>query len=105
MNEDTSTETEESAMATLLKDVDVEDLGKTVAGVLEFLSVRAYHDGPYYILNEDASAITVIGTNEDTKMILEALPDSVRSWDELQEEVADFLTDRDPGDEQPDDSE
>lgn len=89
-----------SAMQELLSQVDVDALSRTVAGVLEFLSVRAFADGAYYILNEDGTAITVVAANEDVQPILDSLPISVKAWDDIEDEAVDFLTDRDPGDEQ-----
>ena len=64
----------ESAMQELLSQVDVDALSRTVAGVLEFLSVRAFADGAYYILNEDGTAITVVAAKDDVQPILDSLP-------------------------------
>lgn len=87
-----------SAMEELLNENDLDALGRTVAGVLEFLAVRAVVDGPYYILNEDKTAITVVATNEEGIALLESLPEHYRSWDDEIED--DFITNADPGDEQ-----
>lgn len=93
----------ESAMQELLAEVDQERLGRVVAGVLEFLTVRAIIDGPFYLLTDDEQAITVMAANEDAEALLKALPSNFKSWDDYNdeaEEQIEFLTDTDPGDEQ-----
>jgi len=90
----------DSAMTELLAQVDQEQLGRTVAGVLEFLTVRAIIDGPFYLMTDDEQAITVIAANEDAATLRAALPDNFKSWDEYVEETVDYITDSDPGDEQ-----
>jgi hypothetical protein len=90
----------DSAMTELLAHVDQEQLGRTVAGVLEFLTVRAIIDGPFYLMTDDEQAITVIAANDDAAALRAALPDNFKSWDEYVEETVDYITDRDPGDEQ-----
>lgn len=96
----------ETAMEQLLNDVSMEELGRVVSGVLEFLTVRAWADGSYYIMTDDKQALTVIATQEDVQAILDVLPDNVLSWEELEaKSQEEFLTNADPGDEQPDDTE
>ncbi len=93
----------ESAMQELLAEVDQERLGRVVAGVLEFLTVRAIIDGPFYLLTDDKQAITVMAANEDAEALLKALPSNFKSWDDYNDEAEEqigFLTDTDPGDEQ-----
>jgi len=90
----------DSAMTELLAQVDQEQLGRTVAGVLEFLTVRAIIGGPFYLMSGDEQAITVIAANEDAANLRAALPDNFKSWDEYVEETVDYITDRDPEDEQ-----
>ena len=91
----------ESAMQELLAQVDQDQLGRTIAGVLEFLTVRAIIDGPFYLMTDDEQAITVMAANEDATALRNALPDNFKSWDEYNDEPEmDFLTDTDPGDEQ-----
>ena len=93
----------ESAMQELLAEVDQERLGRVVAGVLEFLTVRAIIDGPFYLLTDDEQAITVMAANEDAEALLKALPSNFKSWDDYNdeaEEQIEFLTNTDPGDEQ-----
>jgi hypothetical protein len=93
----------ESAMQELLAEVDQERLGRVVAGVLEFLTVRAIIDGPFYLLTDDEQAITVMAANEDAEALLKALPSNFKSWDDYNDEAEEqikFLTDTDPGDEQ-----
>jgi hypothetical protein len=108
-NEETTeetTSTEKSALEELLAATEVTDLARIVSGVLEFLTVRASVDGPYYILADGGVAVTVFGANDDVQRIIEALPDHVRAWEDLDAaEDVEFLTDTDPGDEQADDAE
>jgi len=87
-----------SAMEQLLNEVETDRLGHIVAGVLEFLTVRALMDGPYYILTENKDAITVLATNDHVQELLDVLPDSYKNFEDTQDE--DYLTDSDPGDEQ-----
>jgi|688.fasta_scaffold236341_6 hypothetical protein len=99
-DEDNITDAEyNSAMEELLNTVEEDNLGTIVAGVLEFLAVRAYAQGAYYILNEDGTAVTIVATKDDVEPIMEVLPVSVRSWDDLADDVVDYLTNADPGDE------
>jgi hypothetical protein len=108
-NEETTeetTSTEKSALEELLAATEVTDLARIVSGVLEFLTVRASVDGPYYILADGGVAVTVFGANDDVQRIVDALPDHVRAWEDLDAaEDVEFLTDTDPGDEQADDAE
>jgi hypothetical protein len=98
--------TEDTALSQLLKETPTEDLGRVVSGVLEFLTVRAWSDGSYYIMTEDKQALTVIATQDDVQLILDNLPDTILSWEELEAKVqAEFLTNTDPGDEQDDSTE
>ena len=96
----------DTAMEKLLNETNMDDLGSTISGVLEFLTVRASVDGPYYILADGGVAVTVFGANDDVQRIVDALPDHVRAWEDLDAaEDVEFLTDTDPGDEQADDAE
>ena len=109
-NEETIVEETEavapSAMEELLASGDVNALSRVISGVLEFLTVRATVDGPYYILADDGVAVTVIAANDDVQRVVDALPEHVKSWADLEADVEDeFLTDTDPGDEQADDTE
>jgi hypothetical protein len=36
-----------------------------ISGVLEFLTMRALHEGPYYIMTDNKEAITVFAANKD----------------------------------------
>lgn len=104
-NEKTTSE-DKSAMEDLLSANDMNDLARVVSGVLEFLTVRASVDGPYYILADGGVAVTVFGANDDVQRIIDALPEHVRAWEDIESpENLDFLTDADPGDEQADDTE
>jgi hypothetical protein len=97
---------DKSAMETLLTNTDTTDLARVVSGVLEFLTVRASVDGPYYILADGGVAVTVFGANDDVQRIIDVLPEHVKAWEDLDSaEDVDFLTDTDPGDEQADDTE
>jgi hypothetical protein len=93
-----------SAMHELLVTVEEERLGRIIAGVLEFLTMRALHDGPFYITTDDEKAITVFATEEHASTLRDLLPDTYKSWDDALGEP-EFLTDTDPGDEQGDEAE
>lgn len=95
--EDMSDAEYETAMEELLMTVDEEQLGRTVSGVLEFLTVKAIVEGPYYILTEEKDAVTIFAANTAVDEILSALPDYVKPFDET---IPPFETDTDPGDEQ-----
>jgi len=90
----------QTAMAELLASVDEEQLSRTVAGVLEFLTMRAIIDGPFYLMTDDKQAITVIAANEDATNLLEVIPDNFKSWEEYITDTVEYISDRDPGDEQ-----
>ena len=99
---------QESAMQRLLNNEDMESLGMTIAGVLEFLTMRALHDGAFYIMTDDEKAITVFAAEDDATALKAALPEHFKSWeDELSEPEAmpEVLTNVDPGDEQDDKTE
>ena len=93
-----------TALELLVQDNTLEDLSVTISGVLEFLTLRALHGGPYFIRTEDSRAIAVFATDEDAMKILEILPSNVKSWEDT-DEVPPFDTNTDPGDEQVDSSE
>jgi len=93
-----------TALELLMRDNTLEDMSITISGVLEFLTLRALHGGPYYIKTVDDRAITVFATDEDAMKILEVLPSNVKSWEDI-EDVPPFDTDSDPGDEQVESSE
>lgn len=86
-----------SAMDELLTAVDQENLGRIVAGVLEFLTVRAVIDGPFYILTDDEDAMTLIAAGPVTKEIKDSLADlKIKRWEDdldLNEEWAGKLDD------------
>jgi hypothetical protein len=95
----------ESAMQELLGTIDEDRLGQIIAGVLEFLTVRAIIDGPFYLMTDDKQAITVIAAHDDATNLYDALPDNFKSWDEYTDEEVNFVSNRDIGDEQPEESE
>jgi hypothetical protein len=90
---------QESAMQRLLNNEDMESLGMTIAGVLEFLTMRALHDGAFYIMTDDEKAITVFAAEEDATALKAALPEHFKTWEEELSEP-EVLTNVDPGDEQ-----
>jgi len=92
-----------TAMEELLNETTMEDLGKTISGVLEFLTMRAFHEGPYYIMTDDEEAITVLATGDSATALKSVLPDNFKPWDEVDE--PEVITDRDTGDEQDGDAE
>ena len=86
-----------SAVEELLATTSEEMLGRTIAGVLEFLTIKAILDGPYYVVNEDGSAVTIVASNEDAEEAIKSLPDNFKNWDEM--EPVEYTSDSDPGDE------
>ena len=82
---DISPEEYESAMAELFANADLEQLGRTISGVLEFLTMRAVQDTGYYIETDDKRAITVIAAGEDADAIRAALPEHFKSWEDEME--------------------
>ena len=89
-----------TAMESLLNENTMEEVGQMISGVLEFLTAKAVHDGPYYIETDNKEAITVFAANKDAITLKESLPDKFKMWDEEDEPEA--ITDRDTGDEQDD---
>ena len=94
----------DSAMTEMLATTDMEQLGRTISGVLEFLTMRALHDGAFYIMTDDGMAITVFAANDDAKALREVLPDNFKSWEEDTDKPV-AITNRDTGDEQNGDAE
>ena len=91
----------DSALEELLNRNPMENMGRIISGVLEFLTMRALHDGPFYILTDDKRAMTVFACDDDTTALLAVLPDNFKAWEE-DSEVPPFDTNSDPGDEQVD---
>lgn len=89
-----------TAMDELLNGSTMDDVGRTISGVLEFLTMRALHEKAYYITTDDGEAIAVFAVKEDAALLKSVLPDTFKSWDE--EDEVPVITDRDPGDEQDD---
>jgi hypothetical protein len=89
----------DSAMHKLIAEQPDDNLGQTIAGVLEFLTARAVVDAPYYIATDDKSAVAVFAANDAAEALLALLPDTYKSWEDDMDEP-EFLTDTDPGDEQ-----
>ena len=89
----------ESAMHELVATSDEQGLGRTIAGVLEFLTARAVVDAPFYITNDDENAMAVFAANSDAKDLRASLPGHYKSWDDDLDEP-EFITNADLGDEQ-----
>ena len=92
-----------TAMDALMNETTAEQLGQTISGVLEFLTMRAFHEGPFYIMTDDKQAVTVLATGEAAEALMLVLPEEFKSWDEEAEEeveVVEVVTNRDTGDEQ-----
>ena len=102
--EETETTTEEydTAMEKLLNETSMDELGGTISGVLEFLTVRALQDGPYYIMTDDKKAICVLATNEDCDALVKVLPENFVDWESYVNMPSEpvVITNRDLGDEQ-----
>lgn len=95
-----------TAMQELLTEGNMEDLSRTISGVLEFLTVRASVEGPYYILADGGVAVTIFAANDDVQRVIDTLPDHVKPWEDMSNpEEDDFLSNADPGDEQDDKAE
>lgn len=89
-----------SPMQKMLQECDGDEtmIGERIAGVLEFLTLRAVMDAPFTIFTDDERAVAIFAANDDVKPIIDALPEHVKGWNEF---VADdYISDRDPGDEQ-----
>lgn len=101
MSEDTISPMQQMLLET---EGNSEVLGERIAGVLEFLTVRAAVDAPYIIYTDDEEAMTLIAAGESVKQIVDSLPEDLRikRWEDPLDMEGDleFLTDADPGDEQ-----
>lgn len=89
-----------SPMQKMLQECDGDEtmIGERIAGVLEFLTLRAVMDAPFTIFTDDERAVAIFAANEDVKPIIDVLPDNIKGWNDF---VADeFISDRDLGDEQ-----
>ena len=93
-----------TAMEELLTESTMDQLGRTISGVLEFLTHRALQEGSFYIMTDNKEAITVFGAGDDAITLKDSLPENIKSWEDQVAE-AEFITDRDTGDEQDDDTE
>lgn len=92
-----------TAMEELLNETNLDELGRTISGVLEFLTARALQEGSFYIMTDNKEAITVFAAGEDAITVKTSLPDNITSWeDQVSEAEAKVITNRDPGDEQDD---
>jgi hypothetical protein len=93
----------DTAMEELLNQVEFDNLGRTIAGVLELLLARAVNDGAFYLLTDNEDGITIVAANADADTIRNLMPDNFKAWDDIEtpdEDVPPFDTNRDPGDEQ-----
>ena len=88
-----------TAMEELLTESTMDQLGRTISGVLEFLTQRALQEGSFYIMTDNKEAITVFAAGEDTVALKDSLPDNITSWEDQVAE-AEAITNRDLGDEQ-----
>lgn len=89
----------QTAMEELFATVEQEALGTVISGVLEFLTVKAVVEGPYYIMTDDKQAVTVFAANEDAETLMSILPEGFTSWED-EDEADEFISNADPGDEQ-----
>ena len=88
-----------TAMEELLMTHDANSLSNTIAGVLEFLTVQAVIDGPYYLVTDDEKAISVFAADEAANTLRNILPEEFKNWDQYNTED-EFISNADPGDEQ-----
>lgn len=86
---------------------DTEILGERISAVLEFLTLRAVADGPYYIFTDSEEAMVLFASGDISKNIRERLDGiKIKRWeDELEPAAENFLSNVDPGDEQDDSDE
>lgn len=93
-----------SLVEDFLNNNSLEDMSAMIGMVLEFLTVRAHHGGPYYIMTQALDAMVVFVTGANVKELHDLLPEHYESWsggDEVVEvEVPIVITARDTGDEQ-----
>lgn len=87
-------------------DGDIGLVGERISAVLEFLTLRAVADTPYMIFTDNEDAMVLFAAGDEVSKIRNAIPEDIiiKRWeDELDSnvDVEEFLTNRDPGDEQP----
>lgn len=97
--------TEHSALEKFMLETGGDEtiIGERIAAVLEFLTIRAVMDGPYYITTDDAKALVIFAVDEQAEKIRDSIPEDIilKSWDDPMDAESDtFLSDTDPGDEQ-----
>ena len=102
-----STNDTTSPMQRLLAETngDIDLIGDRIAGVLEFLTLRAVVDAPFTIYTEDETAMVIVAANEQVQEITGRLSGmEIKRWeddlDEIPDNVIPFERDSDPGDEQ-----
>ena len=105
--ETTETITEQTPLERLVQETngDIEQIWEYISGSLAFLTLRAAMDAPYVIRNDsEARAVVIFAVGEDADAIMNVLPDNFKDFnDPIDEDKAnEFLTNIDPGDEQPD---
>lgn len=79
---------------------DADKIGDRISGVLEFLTLRAVNDAPYFIATDNGEAMVVFAANDDSKTLGALLPANFKDWNDALDEDS-FITNADPGDEQP----
>lgn len=82
---------------------DPEIMGERIAGVLEFLTLRAVVDAPFIIYTEDETAMVLVAAEEAVQEIAGRLSGmEIKRWeddiDDLPDNVLPFDRDSDPGD-------
>jgi hypothetical protein len=98
---------EQSPLERLIQqtDGDIEKIWDYVSASLAFLTLRAAMDAPFIIRNSnEAEAVVAFAVGEDAAALVEALPDNFKDFNDPIDEnkATEFLSDVDPGDEQPD---
>lgn len=80
---------------------DEEALGWRIAGVLEFLTLRAVADKPFIIYTDNEDAMTLVAAGPVVETIRAALDGiDLKRWEDPLDVDDDFITNSDPGDEQ-----
>lgn len=82
-----------------MEDINVARISDMIGRVLELLTLYAIENGPFYITSDDERAVTIIAVEDDTKAVLDILPDNFKSWESILASQ-DYVANRDLGDEQ-----
>lgn len=90
-------------------DGDPNLIGERISAVLEFLTLRAVADTPYMVFTDNEDAMVLFAAGDAVKIIRDSIPEdlTIKRWEDELDDTVDldeFLTNADPGDEQPEDT-